>query len=308
MQKLEQEHVECLQLADRLDGIVQRDDSAELATTVQWLRDYNIRELEPHLQHEEQTLFIPLLEQKQQVALCIQLGKEHGLLRTLVENLSETDAREDLAEFAQVLRNHTLLEDKQLFPALEGVLTPEQWETVRDFKPLGKQPIPDARASRRSSASRAGWLDEVDAHFQGKSRSNGHLVLFPRYQPELIKQLAEHLNLSFLDFRREIMADLREQADQLGLEQMMQILRERSQQRGLVCHNAEALLACKPEAERRAWLQQFVAADWPHLVVIPLTLFQADAPDESAQICDLELVRLPRQGEGRIELAEPLPY
>ncbi|MCB1637322.1 MAG: hypothetical protein KDI15_00575, partial [Thiothrix sp.] len=69
---------------------------------------------------------------------------------------------------------------------------------------------------------------------------------------------------------------------------------------GLVCHNAEALLCVKPEAERRRWLRHFIETDWLHPVVVPLTVFQADAPDAAGQVCDLELVRLPRGGEGRV--------
>lgn len=312
MQKLTQEHVECLSLADRLDRIVRRGDSTALAAAVQWVREYNARELEPHLQHEEQTIFGPLIrEHHEQAPLCIRLGKEHGFLRTLAENISEANARQDLAEFARVLRSHTLAEEQQLFPLLDALFTPAQWEAVRHFIPLGRQPVmePDEGASlTRQQADPDAWLAQVDAHFRSAKQGNAHIALLPRYQPELLQRLAEHLGIAFFDYRQEVMSGLRERADTLTLKQMEQTLREQSRQQGLICHNAEALLCVKPEEERRAWLKQFTATDWPHLVIVPLTVFQADAPDDPAHICDLELVRLPRHKEGRIGLGEPLRY
>ncbi|HPQ95336.1 MAG: hemerythrin domain-containing protein [Thiothrix sp.] len=312
MQQLVQEHAECLLLADRLERVVRRGQADELATAVQWVREYHARELEPHLQHEEQALFTPLLHVHQAlVPLCIQLGKEHGLLRTLAENISEARAPAELAEFARVLRSHTLLENEQLFPALEALFTPAQWDAVRNFKALGAAPEAArvTTAAVRHGVDPDAWLARVDAHFGAAGRGNGHIVLFPRYQPELVQQLAGHLGIAFFDYRQVVMAELRERADTLTLAQLTQTLRTQSQQQGLVCHNAEALLCVKPEAERRAWLRHLVETDWPHPVVVPLAVFQADAPAEAAgQVCDLELVRLPRGGEGRVEMAGRLPY
>ncbi|MEB4589535.1 hemerythrin domain-containing protein [Candidatus Thiothrix sp. Deng01] len=310
MQNLAQEHLECLQLADRLERIVQRGKSSELAEAVQWVREYNARELEPHLQHEEQTILAPLVqEHREHLPLYLQLGKEHGLLRTLAESITESSAQQDLAEFARVLRSHTLLEEQQLIPLMEALFTPEQWEAALTFTPLGHAPeAPLQPVATTSSTHPDAWLEPVGAHFQTASASNGHIVLFPRYQPELVERLAQHLGLEFFDYRAEVMSGLREKAGSLALEQLEQTLHERSRQHGLVCHNAEALLCVKPEAERREWLKRFAETDWPHPVVIPLTVFQADAPADSTQICDLELVRLPRHKTGAVSLNERLPY
>lgn len=306
---LSQEHKECLLLADRLTDIANRGNESELAAAVQWIREYNTNELEPHFQHEEQTILGPLLQEHHEYRpLCIQLGKEHGFLRTLAESISTVSAKQDLTDFAQVLRNHTLLEEEQLFPLL-NLLTPTQRESIGHFAPLGKKPVPDNQATppRREQPSTDTWLEAVDMHFQSAD-TNGHIVLFPRYQPELTEQLAAHLGLAFFDYQQAVMADLREQADTLTLAELEQTLREQSQVRGVVCHNAEALLCVKPEAERRAWLQHFISTDWPQPVIIPLSVFQADAPEDSLQVCDLELSKLPRQTTSPASSAQRLPY
>ena len=58
--------------------------------------------------------------------------------------------------------------------------------------------------------------------------------------------------------------------------------------------NVEALLSVKSEGERRAWFRSFLDADWPNPVVLPITLYQADVPEDHRGVCDLELQRLPR--------------
>lgn len=307
---LSHEHKECLLLADRLADIANRGNETELTAAVQWIQEYNTNELEPHFQHEEQTILAPLLqEHHEHRSLCIQLGKEHGFLRTLAENISVNSATQDLADFARVLRSHTLLEEEQLFPLLKTLFTPQQWESVNHFAPLGKRAMSGEQRTppRSEQPNTNAWLETVDSHFQSAG-ANGHIVLFPRYQPELAEQLAAHLGLAFFDYQQAVMADLREQADTLTLAELEQTLREQSQVHGLVCHNAEALLCVKPETERRVWLQHFLSMDWPQPVIIPLAVFQADAPEDNPQVCDLELSKLPRQTVRSASSAQRLPY
>lgn len=309
--KLAREHAECLLLADELAAMARQGDDAVLADAIRRVQEYNINEMEPHLQHEERTLFAPLVQQhREHLPLCIHLGKEHGLLRTLAENIGDSsNARQDLADFAQVLRNHTLMEEQQLFPLLEKLFTPEQWQVVLDFEPLGSKPSPVGTTQPAMAARNADeWLAAVDAHFQATGKGNGHIVLFPRYQPELVEKLANHLGLVFFDYQKTVMTQWREQAELIPLAQLEQTLREQSRAHGLVCHNVEALLAVKPPEERQAWLQHFLSAAWAHPVVLPITVFQAEVPEDSPQVCDLELAHLPRQTASRAEPGQRLPY
>lgn len=136
LQKLSQEHDYCLSLAKKLADIAKEGSDTELAKGVEIVKRYNDEELEVHLQHEEQTIFLPLMMHHEEHAqLCITLGKEHGLLRTLVENITLKTAEKDLTEFASVLERHTLMEEKELFPLLESLFTEEQLDKVFSFVP-----------------------------------------------------------------------------------------------------------------------------------------------------------------------------
>jgi len=141
LQELAQEHVEALAFADRIAGLVQAGSDDRLAEGIRLVQGYYYDELEEHLQHEEQTLFAALLEHgKEHLPLCMQLGKEHGFLRTVVTGLRLETARQDLSAFAEVLRKHTEFEDARFFPLVESLFTPDQLERVRHFKPLGTLP------------------------------------------------------------------------------------------------------------------------------------------------------------------------
>ncbi len=84
-------------------------------------------------------------------------------------------------------------------------------------------------------------------------------------------------------------------------------LRERAQLSGFVAHNVEALLCLKPEAERRQWFADLLASPWPNPVVVPVTVFQADVPEQDPRVCDLELFRLPYP-DNRPATPGPLRY
>ena len=137
------------------------------------------------------------------------------------------------------------------------------------------------------------WLAVVDRHYQMTGKSGGSIVLFPGYRPDLCMQLADHLGLCFYDFRAEEMQQLGQEAGSLTLKQLDKALRTRAEASGIVSHNVEALLCVKPEPERRAWLRSFLDADWPNPIFLPITVFQADVPDEHLRVCDLELLRMP---------------
>jgi len=51
----------------------------------------------------------------------------------------------------------------------------------------------------------------------------------------------------------------------------------------------------KSVSERRRWLRSFVESDWPNPIIIPISVFQADAPEEHQRVCDLELEKMPYQ-------------
>lgn len=137
------------------------------------------------------------------------------------------------------------------------------------------------------------WLTIIEQHYQDTGKSGGSIVLFPRYRPDLCMQLAHHLGLDFFDYRAEEMQQLGADAGKISLEGLEKSLRKRAEINGIVSHNVEALLCVKSEPERRAWLRFFLDADWPNPVFLPISVFQADAPDDHRGVCDLELLKMP---------------
>lgn len=291
------EHQECIALSDELLRVATEGSEEDVAQAVSYIQQYNDAELEPHLQHEEQTIFRPLLQaHPEHLSLVVQLGKEHGVLRTLAETIADNNQRENLINFAELLKKHSMLEDEQVFSLIAQSFDPTQLALIEQFKPLAKQAstLAHNQPVKSSTHTHQTWLNAVSEHFKLHGLTGGHVVLFPRYQPDLIERLALHLNLNFFDYQKSVMEPLREQAEFIELSALSDILKQLSTQGGLVCHNIEALLCVKPEAERRAWLAEFLNTAWQHPVIVPLTIFQADVPENHPNICDLELIKIPR--------------
>ena len=298
MQKLKREHAECLVFAEKIIEIAEKGSDGAVAEAVEKVAMYNAEELEPHLQHEEQAILRALVEQhREHLQLCITIGREHGQLRTLAEHMDPRTARADLAEFGRLLRDHTQLEDRELFPLVERLFSPEQMAEIVDFVPLLiREPmVGEARRGAHGSTSEEqGWLAEVRRHFERVGRQGASIVLFPRYSPEHVEEMASGLGLQLFDVQKEVMERFGQEADSLELLQLDESLRGQARDHGIVSHNVEALLSVKSGQERRAWLRSFLDAAWPNAVVLPITLYQADVPEDHLGVCDLELHILPR--------------
>lgn len=137
LQKLSQEHNDCILFAEKIAAIAETGNELQLSEGIKLVREYNLIELEAHLQHEEQTIFALLVQQyKEHLELCITLGREHGFIRTLVEQMSFETAQQDLSDFANLLKHHTLEEETKLFPIVESLFSEEQLNEVLSFKPV----------------------------------------------------------------------------------------------------------------------------------------------------------------------------
>jgi hemerythrin-like domain-containing protein len=313
MQGLEQDHATGLVLADRLDALLQQGDAAALQQAVLLIQAY-APELEAHLQQEEQSVLRPLVQNhREHLALCVRLGREHGLLRTLTETIAQVDpalmqlanialeyaavrslaadmrqtnAALAIADFAQLLRVHTLVEDAELFPLVAELFNAEQLQTIADFAPLAIiPPVTHAETAQVTNPAQLRvWLNVLRAHLHRQPENGVHFVLLPRYAPEFVQFAAQELGLSLFDYQQAVMADYREQAEFIPLDAMLQSLQNQAQQQAYIFHNAEALLCVKSEAERRAWLTECLALELPHRVLMPLTLYQAEVPETARAI------------------------
>ena len=137
LEMLHREHERALALSERIEALVAEGSDACRAEGVRLVRDYYAQELEAHLQHEEQTMFAPLLKHdKAHFALCMRLGKDHGALRTLATGIHADTPADDLDTFARILRDHTRLEDEEFLPLVASLFTSEEFAAVLNFTPL----------------------------------------------------------------------------------------------------------------------------------------------------------------------------
>jgi hemerythrin-like domain-containing protein len=134
LQKLSREHHTSLSMANNIAKIAKQGNENEFADAIKRIKEYNEKELEPHFRHEEQTLFSVIFEKyPKHIELATTLLKEHGFIRRLVPVLTPETARKDLADFALVLKNHTRLEERELFPIVESLFTDEELEAVLNY-------------------------------------------------------------------------------------------------------------------------------------------------------------------------------
>ncbi len=152
------------------------------------------------------------------------------------------------------------------------------------------------------------WRTLIQEYFDERGKKGGSIVLFPGYRPDLSAELATQLGLEFFDYREEVMQDYRQDADRIDLDQLNKSLHVRAEKTGIVAHNIEALLCVKSESDRCSWVQSFINTDWPNPIFVPISIYQADVPEDHQRVCDLELLKMPSQAtvnasqaEGRIK-------
>jgi len=137
LQKLSREHHGSLVMAKKIAEIAENGTDADLIAAIETVTKYNEDELEEHFQHEERTIFSLIFsDYKEHVGIATVLLKEHGFIRQLIPKLSPENARENLAEFARVLKEHTRMEERELFPIIESLFSDEQLDAILNFVPL----------------------------------------------------------------------------------------------------------------------------------------------------------------------------
>lgn len=137
------------------------------------------------------------------------------------------------------------------------------------------------------------WLARIEQALERNERLGSFLVSFPEYRPELVTVLADRLDMTLCDFRADVMTPLGWQASTLSLASLRSAIMDRMGDRGLVLNNAEALLAAKPAADRRAWFQEMLTEPWMAPLILPVALFAGDADHRSDRFIDLSADDLP---------------
>ncbi len=137
LQKLSREHHGSLVMAKNLMEVAESGDDAALIEAIETLKAYDEDELEVHFQHEERTIFSVIFRNYQEhIALATTLLKEHGLMRRMIPAITPETAKKDLADFGLVLRNHTRIEERELFPIIEAEFSDEELAAILNFVPL----------------------------------------------------------------------------------------------------------------------------------------------------------------------------
>ncbi len=137
LQKLSKEHHGSLVMAKKIASMVEEGDDSTLLDAIEIIKKYYDDELETHFQHEERTIFKPIFSHhKEHMGIATTLLKEHGFIRLLIPKMTLQTAKQDLGQFAEVLKNHTRMEERELFPIIETLFTDEELDAVLNFVPL----------------------------------------------------------------------------------------------------------------------------------------------------------------------------
>ncbi len=135
--KLSREHHGSLVMAKKISNIAENGTDEERLEAIETIKKYYDDELEVHFQHEERTIFAPIFsDYKEHIGIATILLKEHGQIRVLIPKLNQETAKEGLATFGKVLKDHTRMEERELFPIIEKLFTNEQLDAILNFTPL----------------------------------------------------------------------------------------------------------------------------------------------------------------------------
>ena len=120
LQPLSREHHAALSLAKSCERAAQSGDAALVDQACQRVIQEFQGELDRHFQFEERSL-LPLLQSPETQRLVERTLADHRHLRGLFEAMQQNDIKA-LNSFGQCLIAHVRFEERELFPAIEGLL------------------------------------------------------------------------------------------------------------------------------------------------------------------------------------------
>lgn len=138
------------------------------------------------------------------------------------------------------------------------------------------------------------FLDLVSRCVENVNNS-GYIILMPEYRPDIARMIANHFGINFYDYREKEMLPLGWRAIDITLNQLNDSLTKESSHDPILAFNVEALLAIRPENERRKWFSNFIMHPWPNKILLPITIHLNEVPDSDQQTCNLLTTPLPEQ-------------
>lgn len=131
----------------------------------------------------------------------------------------------------------------------------------------------------RFSMGHVSWLSEFRMWMRLQDQRRTVIAAFPSYRPDLVRDMAAKLAFTYIDYRKENLLPLGWEASRVPLDDITEVARlAMVRGRGVVLHNAEALLAVYNAADRRDWLAGILDKTWDFPLVLPLVLYAGDVP------------------------------
>lgn len=128
------------------------------------------------------------------------------------------------------------------------------------------------------------WLQPFLARVSTHQFTGPFLLCLPEYRPDLARTVATTLGCRFFDYREEVMLTQGWNAHGLSLDDLSDTLRDWAVAGPVTAFNVEALLATKSAEARLGWLKDFVATDFPNLVIVPLCIYSVAAPSAQDRV------------------------
>jgi hemerythrin-like domain-containing protein len=134
LQSLSREHHLSLVLANKAIKIAKFGDEMEMKVFCQQVADEFEGRWEAHFRTEEHAIFAVIEDKYQHILtetspedakLVALLKQQHQQMRTLSTNMQQGRI-DQLAEFGQLLRDHTRLEERRLFPLISQLFNSQE--------------------------------------------------------------------------------------------------------------------------------------------------------------------------------------
>jgi hypothetical protein len=139
------------------------------------------------------------------------------------------------------------------------------------------------------------WLEPLVESVTRHGRQGGFIIDLGEYRPDLARYIAHVIDVSFFDYRAEVMSVLGWAAHTVTLGELTETLMDRALAGGTVVFNIEALLATKADASRSRWLGAFLETAFPHAIILPLGIYGAVVDPAHPRLCKVPTDRLPPQ-------------
>ncbi len=128
--ELSREHHQSLRLAKRTLDTLSRGDPEEIHALCREIAAGFDQEWERHFADEEAAIFEVTRKMGGRIhQLGEQLVEEHRRMREMARRMQAGDCS-PLRAFGELLRDHTRLEERELFPLVEQLFTPEQMTAI----------------------------------------------------------------------------------------------------------------------------------------------------------------------------------